>query len=442
MSRPQIALTMILIGSIVLQALLPRLRLLIVTTSAGLSCLLSALFGTAKTPQLLAEVPWDVLVILIGLGLLSEVMVTSRLFGLLAVWSAEKSRANPQRVLLYFAVGLYTVSSLVNNLTALLLVLPVLLILLKLMGVNQRQTSWTLGVLLVACNLGGAATPIGDFPAILLLGRGSMSFSGYLLRAAPPTVLALVLILLVVLLIVRPSRGVEHNLLAERLSVAVMKRLYRAVQLDARVLFPALLMLLLMLLAWLFIPVSTGMTPELICWIGVAAALLFRPSLAEKLLRTRVDFEAALFLLGLFLMVGAVRRTGLFAELASLIGQLRLAPKAQLVLFLLLSGVTTGLFSAGPSMAALLEVAETLARRFPPQAVYVGLALSVCAGSSLLLTAATSGPLLQTLAERAHLRDQHGVRVHFGFFQFLPVGLLSFALIQTVAVFYVLWAAN
>lgn len=439
MSRPQIALTMILIGAIILQAILPGLRLLIVTTSAGLSCLLSVLFGTAKTPQLLAEVPWDVLVILIGLGLLSEVMVTSRLFGLLAVWSAEKSRASPQRVLLYFAVGLYAVSSLVNNLTALLLVLPVLLILLKLMGVNQRQTSWTLGVLLVACNLGGAATPIGDFPAILLLGRGSMSFSGYLLRAAPPTVLALVLILLVVLLVVRPSRGVEHNLLAERLSVAVMKRMYRAVRLDARVLFPALLMLLLMLLAWLFIPVSTGLTPELICWLGVAAALLFRPSLAEKLLRTRVDFEAALFLLGLFLMVGAVRRTGLFADLAPLLGQLPLAPKAQLVLFLILSGLTTGLFSAGPSMAALLEVAETLARRFPPEAVYVGLALSVCAGSSLLLTAATSGPLLQTLAERAQLRDQHGVRVHFGFFQFLPVGLLCFAIIQTVAVLYVLW---
>lgn len=442
MSRPQFVLTMILVGAIVLQAMLPRLRLLIVTTAAGLSCLLSALLGTAKTPQLLAEVPWDVLVILIGLGLLSEVMVTSRLFGLLAVWSAEKSRASPRRVLLYFAVGLYAVSGLVNNLTALLLVLPVLLILLKLMGVDQRQTSWTLGVLLVACNLGGAATPIGDFPAILLLGRGSMSFSGYLVRAAPPTVLALVLILLVVLLVIRPDRGVMHNQLSENLSVAVIKKLYRNVRLDLGVLLPALFLLILMLVAWMFIPVSTGITPEVICWVGVAAALLFRPSLAERLLRTRVDFEAALFLLGLFLMVGAVRHTGLFADLASAIGKLPLAPWAQLVLFLILSGATTGLFSAGPSMAALLEVAETLARRFPPEAVYVGLALSVCAGSSLLLTAATSGPLLQTLTERAQLRDQHGVQVHFGFFHFLPVGLLSFAVIQAVAVLYVLLAAG
>jgi Na+/H+ antiporter NhaD/arsenite permease-like protein len=147
-----------------------------------------------------------------------------------------------------------------------------------------------------------------------------------------------------------------------------------------------------------------------------------------------------LFLLGLFLMVGAVRRTGLFADLAIALTRLPMAPRLQLVLFLILSGVTTGLFSAGPSMAALLEVAQVLAQKFPPGAVYVGLALSVCAGSSLLLTAATSGPLLQTLTERAQLRDRHGQTLVFGFFDFLPVGLLGFCVIQAVAILYVLWA--
>jgi len=440
MSGPQLTLTLILISALLMQALLPRLRLLIVLTAAGVSCLFSTLLGTATTPQLLTEVPWDVLVLLIGLGLLSEVLVASRLFGLLAVWSAQGSRANPRRVLAYFAIGMYLVSSLVNNLTALLLVLPVLLILLKLMGVGQRQVSWTLGVLLIACNLGGAATPIGDFPAILLLGRGSMTFAGYLLRAAPPTALALLGLLAIVIWFVRPHRDLHDDPLGERLSVLVMRKLYRNVRLDVSLLAPSLAILGLMLLAWLFIPASTGITPELVCWIGVGVALWARPSLGERLLRTRVDFEATLFLLSLFLMVGAVRRTGLFSELAVALTRLPVAPWAQLVLFLILSGITTGLFSAGPSMAALLEVAQVLAGRFPPGAVYVGLALSVCAGSSLLLTAATSGPLLQTLTERAELRDRDGRPLVFGFFQFLPVGILGFAIIQIVAILYVLKA--
>lgn len=442
MSRAQLALTMVLVLSLVLQAVLPRLRLLIVLSGAGVSCLASTLFRTGTTPQLLSEVPWDVLVLLIGLGLLSEVLVASRLFGLLAVWSAQSSHANPRRVLVRFAVGMYLVSGLVNNLTALLLVLPVLLILLKLMGVGQRQVTWTLGVLLVACNLGGAATPIGDFPAILLLGRGSMTFASYLVRATPPTAVALFALIGLVLYVVRPQRNLPPEPLGERLSVLVMKRLYRNVRLDLRLLAPVLAILVLMLLAWLFLPVTTGITPELVCWIGVGLGLWVRAALGEQLLRTRVDFEAALFLLSLFLMVGAVRRTGLFTELAVALSHLRVSAWAQLVLFLILSGLTTGLFSAGPSMAALLEVAEVLARRFPPEAVYVGLALSVCAGSSLLLTAATSGPLLQTLTERADLRDREGRPLTFAFFEFLPVGLLSYAVIQLVAIAYIAWASR
>lgn len=119
----------------------------------------------------------DVLILLVGLGLLSELLVESRLFGILAVRAARLSQARPSLVLCFFVVAMYLVSGLVNNLTALMLVLPVLHILLKLMGVHQRYLSWTLGLLLVACNLGGAATPIGDFPAILLLGgSGRMTF--------------------------------------------------------------------------------------------------------------------------------------------------------------------------------------------------------------------------------------------------------------------------
>lgn len=438
MNPSQVVLCSVLIVALVIQALRPQFRLLIVTAFAGLTCLLSTLMGGATTGQLLSEVPWDVLVILVGLGLLSELLVTSRLFGLLSLWSAEASHASPRRLLLYFAIGMYVVSGLVNNLTALLLVLPILLILLKLMGVGQRYLSWLLGVLLVACNLGGAATPIGDFPAILLLGRGRMDFASYLRFAAPTTAVALTILLIVVMWAVRPTAKLTSSALSEQISVGVIRKLYRNVRLDWHLAVPSLSWLGLMLLAWLLVPQRSGITPDTICWIGVCMALLWRASLGERLLRTRVDFEAALFLLGLFVMVGAVRRTGLFSLLAHRLSDLPLSPRGQLVLFLLLSGITTGLFSAGPSMAALLEVADVLARQFPPHAVFVGLALSVCAGSSFLLTAATSGPLLQTLTERAGLRDEGGLPLRFGFFDFLPVGLLSFAVIEAVAIGYAL----
>lgn len=437
---PQLALSAILVVALLLQAFLPGLRVLIVVFAAALSCLVATVLGVGTTKQMMSDLPWDVLVLLVGLGLLSEVFVHARLFGILAVRAARWSRARPKRMLICFAVGMYVVSGMVNNLTALILVLPVLLILLKLMSAPQRYVSWTLGVLLVACNLGGAATPIGDFPAILLLGSGRMVFREYLVRAMPPTLVGLVALITVVVLFVRPQRELEGDPLTARLSVQIMQRLYRNVRLDHRRFLPAVGVLGILLLLWTLVPVSSGITADLLCWLGVALLLLLNTQLGERLVRTRVDMEAVLFLLSLFVMVAAVRRTGLFAEIARQLLGLPIAPLLQLGLFLILAGLLTGLFSAGPSMAALLEVASALAQRLPPHAVYIGLALSVCAGSSLLLTAATSGPMAQALTERVDLRDREGRPVRFGFFEFLPVGLLSFTLIQLIALGYAAWS--
>lgn len=439
MTTPQLVLSAILLGALLLQAILPALRVLIVSAAAGLACLASTLLGVAPARRVLAEVPWDVLIILVTLGMLSQLFAESRVFDRLAVLATRVSRADPTRVTLVFAAAMYVVSGVVNNLTALVLVLPVLHVLLRLSSPSQRYVSWTLGVLLVACNLGGAATPIGDFPAILLLGRGSMGFSEYLVRAAPSTMIALVALLVLVRFVVRPARDVPRDPVSARLTRAVVEALHRRVTIDRRTFTPAAVTLSLMVAAWLLLPERLGVGPELVCWLGAAAALLACARLGERLARAGIDAEAVLFLLSLFVMVVAVRGTGLFEAIAGAIQRLPLSPAAQLMAFLLLAGVLTGLFSAGPSMAALLEVAESLSRHLPGPAVYVGLALSVCAGSSLFLTAATAGPLAQALTERADLRDAEGRRLRFGFFDFLPAGLLSFAVIQGAAFAYAAW---
>lgn len=432
MTPSQLFLAGVLVVALIAQALWPKLRLLIVLAGAAVSSLGAAWMGIATAPQLLAQVPWDVLVLLVALGLLTEVLVASRIFGLLAVRATALSRASPRGLLVLFAVGMYAVSGLVNNLTALLLVLPILLVVFKLLGVRQRYVSWALGLLLVACNLGGAATPIGDFPAILLLGSGAMEFTDYLVAAAPATFLALALLIGVIVVVVRPERSLSSSPLSARLTLATLGGLYRNVRVEPRILLPALGALGAMLIAWVVVPRSTGVTPDLIAWLGAGIALAAVPRLGETLVRRKVDVEAGLFLLALFVMVGAVSRSGLFTSVAEALTRLPIAPSAQLAVFLVAAGVLTGLFSAGPAMAALLPVAQQLASAHSPEAVYVGLALSVCAGSSLFLTAATSGPLAQALTERAGLVDASGRTLRFGFFDFLPTGLVSFAVILGV----------
>lgn len=442
MTRAQGILSALLLLTLLIQAFVPSYRVLIVCAGAGLACLASTLLGVASTSKILAAVPWDVLVILVTLGLVSQVFAASRVFDRLAVAATRFSRAHPAKVTIVFAIVMYVVSGIVNNLTALVLVLPVLHVLLRLGGTSQRYVSWTLGLLLVACNLGGAATPIGDFPAILLLGRGSMTFVAYLQQAAPATIVALSVLLVITAFVVRPAAGLPSDPVSTGLTQSVMEAMHRRITLDRRVFVPAAVSLSLMVLAWIFLPASLGVGPELVCWIGAALALLGNRRLGEKLARNGIESEAVFFLLSLFVMVAAVRNTGLFEVVAHTLERLPISPAGQLFAFLALAGVLTGLFSAGPSMAALLEVAESLAKRLPPSAVYVGLALSVCAGSSLFLTAATAGPLAQALTERADVRDAQGRTLTFGFFDFLPTGLLGFAVIESVALAYAAWVLS
>lgn len=438
MTPHQWSTTIVLLLALVAQALVPRLRLLIVTSAALLSVVTSVALGGVAATTLLAQVPWDVLVIVVVLGLFSEFLAESRAFGLLALRVAEFSKARARWLFVTFLVAMYVVSGLVNNLTALLLVLPVLLALLKLLGTTQQRLSWTLGGVLVACNLGGAATPVGDFPAILLLGRGAMSFPDYLVRAAPQTLVALVLFMVVVLML--PAlRGVSESRLNARLALTTMAALHRNVRVDRALLVPGVLVLTAMVAGWVVIP-AQRLGPEVIAWAGAAALWWVRPGLAESLLKRKVDAEAVLFLLSLFLLVGAVRAAGTFELAGRALESLPMSPRAQVALFLVVAALITGLFSAGPGMAALLEVAERLAQKHPPAAIYVGLAMSVCAGSSLFLTAATSGPLTQALTERAGLRVVDGSHARFGFREFLPVGLLAFTVILATGITFAMVA--
>ncbi len=432
----------VLLVTLVAQALAPRMRLLLVLSGAGLCALGCSLTGLATTGQLLADVPWGVLVILVGLGLLAELLAEAQALSVLAVWTARLSRGAPGRMRLAFACGMFVVSGLVNNLTALVLVLPVLLALLRASDPTARSVRWTLGTLLVACNLGGAATPIGDFPAILLLSRGSMRFGDYLVRALPATLVGFGLLLGVVTFVVAPERDLPVDPLGRRLALRLTEALHRNTRLRMGAFVPAALSLGAMLAVWSLAPAAWGLDPALVCWIGVCAALLARGLRGERIARTRVDIEAALFLLGLFVMVAAARRAGVFEALGQWVLGLPLGPRGRLVVFLLGAGLVTGVFSAGPGMASLLDVAATLAQTLPPAAVYVGLALSVCAGSSLFLTAATAGPLAQGLVERADLRDRHDRPLGFAFRDFLPVGLVAFVLIESVALGYALLAAR
>jgi Na+/H+ antiporter NhaD/arsenite permease-like protein len=390
MNLPMLLLLLSFVTTIVFQAIRSQHRLSIVLTGCAACTVIATSTGKITMLQLWKEVPWNVIAILVALGLFTQLVLPSNAMGVLALKATSFCKGRESRLLWVFPVMMFILSGTVNNLAAMNVILPVLLATLKILAPQQRYVDMLLAALLVACNLGGAATPIGDFPAILLMAHGGVEFTTYLVWAAPICVVILFLVLIAFLFLHGKKVPIQRPSLEETLAVATVSKLYRKTSIRWSILIPSIVVFIGMFACWII-----GIEPDLVCIVGIAVLLLAAGDRGEKTIRTGIDVEPVVFLICLFIMIAAVTATGILDVLTQPILQLSSRPKLMLVVFLLAAGVLTGLFSAGPAMAALLPIATVLTKFLPSEPVYVGLSLAVCAGSSLFITAATSGVLAQ-----------------------------------------------
>ncbi|SLM32796.1 Putative transporter (arsenite and citrate). Homologie with MamN [Desulfamplus magnetovallimortis] len=434
-----IALIIVMMLTLLLQAIIPTRKMLIIFCGATVTITIAAVLDNQSIISIYNGVPWDVLVILLGLGIFSTLFARSRIFSYLAVWCSGASKGDSLLILAMFSAIMFFLSCTLNNLTALLLVLPVLLTILKALGVTQDFIGLCFSLLIVACNLGGAATPIGDFPAILLMGTGSISFLRYLALAFPMCLLIFGIILSVAVYYHKKKVKENTSLLERSLALTSMAKLYRNIAIDKTILYPGIAVFCLMFGLWIA-AAEIGLSPGVICFTGVGIYMIIKNEAAEEIIRHHVDFESILFLTALFLMVSCMAGSGLLDQVAALLSDSFKDTRMLICALMICCGISTAIFSAGPSMATMLPIAKQIILRgdVAGDTVYVGLALSVCAGSSFLLTAATAGPLAQSMVEKSGLKTREGSPAIFNFMTFIPFGIVSFTIIQLCGLAFVL----
>jgi Na+/H+ antiporter NhaD/arsenite permease-like protein len=457
MEASGIIIILCVIGTLLLQAALPTRRVSIVIIGAVISTAIVVLSGRDTIDRIYHNIPWDVLLILIGLGLYTCILSRSNIFGVIAAKATIITRGIAWVVLAGFPIVMFTVSAFLNNITAICLMLPVFLVVLQSLGISQGYLSLFMALILTATNLGGAASPIGDFPAILLISDqdAHMTFGKYLIAAAPACTVIMIMVIAAYLLIYARHHKIVSSPLSRSVSLTVSRLLYRNVSINWKIIVPGTVFFIAMVLLWAFAPHNWNMSPDLVCLVGVASLVtvthFINPSrdpskdelpFVEGIIRREVDIESALFLGGLFFMVVAAESTGILKSIGDQLLTLSSTPLLCVSVLMIITGLSTAVFSAGPAMGAMLPIAKQIAPLFPDGTVYIGLALSVCAGSSFLLTAATSGPLTQTIVERFNLSTTDGKTGNFGFWTFLPYGMLSFSIIQLSALFWLFIQLN
>jgi len=258
------------------------------------------------------SVDFNTIALLFGMMIVVGVLQRTGLFAYLAVRAAQLTRGNP--VLLACALGLLTalLSTMLDNVTTIIVVAPVTLSVAGLLGLSPIPL--LLGEVLLS-NIGGVATLIGDPPNILIGSAAGFTFNDMLIHLAPVALVA--------------------ALVAQSLLVFVFRRDLRAgrpagdavAALDAKAALVSpkqarqVLVILGATILLYLLHGDLGIGPGLVALIGASAALLWvRPSIEEVV--KSVEWDVLVFFVGLFVIVGGLAAAGVLDLVATAIGAL------------------------------------------------------------------------------------------------------------------------
>jgi Na+/H+ antiporter NhaD/arsenite permease-like protein len=325
-------------------------------------------------------------------------------------------------VVLSLAGATAGLSAFVNNLTVILLMVPITFLLADALDIDPIPLVL---IEIFASNIGGTATLIGDPPNILIAGATGLSFVAFIVHLAP--------IVVVVMLVVT---GILYLVYRKRLDVAPEAR-DRVMELDARrsIEDPAEMRrtvpILLLTIAGFFVHRTLDLEPATIALAGATIMLLVsRQSLEQTL--AGIEWPTLFFFMGLFVMVGALEETGAIKEVADGIGNLTGGRRsAELMGILWASAIGSGIVDNIPFTATMIPVVEELqaGQGDGDDAYWWALALGACFGGNATLIAAAANVAAAGMAARA------GQPI--GFLQFLKVGLPATALSLVLATAYI-----
>jgi Na+/H+ antiporter NhaD/arsenite permease-like protein len=369
--------------------------------------------GVLSQDEAIASLDVGTLGLLAGMMVIVALVEETGALSYIAVRTVQVCDGSGPRVLFALSALTAVLSAFLDNLTAILVVAPITLAIARTL--DMRPTPLLI-VQVLACNIGGTATLIGDPPNIMIGNATGIPFNAFLVHLAPIATLTLVLVVTLVYLARRRdfTTGDEARR-AEELAPAAHLASGRDLWIPVAVGGATIL--------GFFIHHAVGLEPPTVALTGAAVLLLLSRADVDAALK-RVDWSTLLFFAALFVMVGGLEQVGVMDEAAQRVEDATAGDRtAELVGILWLAAIGSGLVDNIPFTAAMIPVVDSIATD-GDDAHWWALSLGACFGGNFTMIAAAANVACAGMAERAG----HPI----GFVRFLawgvPVTLLSLVL--------------
>jgi len=340
-------------------------------------------------------IDWDVIFLLLGMMIIVSVLRQTGVFEYTAIWAAKRAHGSPLRIMILLVLVTAFASALLDNVTTVLLIAPVTLLVCDRLEIGPAPF---LMAEAFASNIGGTATLIGDPPSIIIASRAGLSFNDFLIHLAP---IAIIIMGVFAALLPRLFPG-AFDVDPERVADVMSLEEREAIR-DPRLLIKCGVVLVAVL-AGFVAHSAIHMEPSLVALVG-AGILIAISGLEHSDYLSGVEWDTLLFFTGLFVMVGALVKTGVVNELA------RLATTATgghaLLTTMLILGVSfvfSGIINNVPYAATMAPIVGHLLPSMGhvnPQVLWWALVLGTDLGGNLTAVGASANVVILGIARRA-----------------------------------------
>ena len=366
------------------------------------------------------HIDFNTLGVLLGMMLFVSVVKLSGMFEFLAIKAARLAKGEPWKVMLLFVLLTAVLSAFLDNVTTVLLIGPMTLTVCKLLDVNPIPFFMTE---ILASNIGGTATLIGDPPNIMIGSAAGFTFFDFILYDAPAVVVILAAVLVVFYFLY--GRKMQVN---EEHRARIMELDEHAMIKNKRLLKQSYVMIGLVVVGFMAHG-ALGLESSVIALGAAGIIMLISGESIEEAL-ANVEWTTLAFFAGLFVIVGAMAETGVIEMLAhALIDATGGNVFVTMLVLLIGSAVISSFLDNIPFVATMIPILlamESSGMDVTP--LWWAVSLGACLGGNGTLIGASANVVLSDISKK----NGHEIT----FVQFLKTGFPIMLLTVAIAGLY------
>ena len=331
--------------------------------------------------------------VLVGMMLFVAVVKNSGLFEYIAIKSAKLTHGRPWAIMAVFTIITAVLSAFLDNVTTVLLVGPMTIAITSILKVNPVPFLMTQ---ILASNMGGTATLIGDPPNIMIGSEAGLSFADFIINTAPVVVVILALSLLCFYFMFGRKMQVEDSAMK-----AVMELDERRAIKNKPLMIKSIVMIVLVVIGFVF-HASLGMESCTIALLAAVIMLLIGKQDTEEII-LGVEWSTILFFIGLFIVVGGMEETGVIDQLANLlIGMTNGNLVLTMLIILWISAVVSAFLDNIPFVATLIPMILAIQSEggMDVAPLWWALSLGACLGGNGTLIGASANVVLSGISNK------------------------------------------